>query len=121
MKIRELYLSPKFQNFQLARHILERERSYEPEVVECLRDAIPTIEDLRNVLFSAFLYANQQLFDRWCKALESGVLRGTYQTTPQPIESSITAWHEAHFRLQPSTLYIISRFRYKPFCFSLIL
>ena len=51
-------------------------------MVECLRDAIPTIEELRNVLFSAHLYENQQLFDRWCKALESGVLRGTYQTTP---------------------------------------
>ena len=119
MKIRELYLSPKFPNYQLAHHILDKEMSTrdEPAVVECLRDAIPTIEALRHVLFSDQLYQNQQFFDRWCKALESGVLRGTYQTTPQPIESSLTAWHEAHFRLVPFSLYIISRLHNKALLF----
>ncbi len=58
MKIRDLYLSPKVPNYQLAHHILDKERSgrYEPEVVECLRHAIPTIEALRHVLFSDQLY-----------------------------------------------------------------
>ena len=123
MKVRDLYLSTKHPNYQLARFILDKEQSdrNEPEVVESLRDTIPTIAALRDLLFSDQLYENQELFDRWCRALESGVLRGTFKSTPQPIESSITAWHEAHFRLQPSTIYIISRFRYKPFCFPLIL
>jgi hypothetical protein len=59
---------------------------------------IPTIAELRRKLFSDNLYKNEILFNRWCMALESGTLRGTFKTTPQPIESSITPWHEAHFR-----------------------
>jgi hypothetical protein len=120
MKLRDLYLSAKYPNFQLARFILDKDRSDndEPEVVDSLRDTIPTIEALQLLLFSDKLYENQLFFDIWCRALESGVLHGTFKTTPQPIESSITAWHEAHFRLLPSTFYIIPRFRYKPFCYS---
>jgi hypothetical protein len=119
MKVRDLYLSTKHPNYQLARFILDKEHSDrdEPEVVESLRDTIPTIAALRDLLFSDQLYENQELFDRWCRALESGVLRGTFKSTPQPIESSITAWHEAHFRFVPNTLYIFTRFRYKPFCY----
>jgi hypothetical protein len=114
MKVRDLYLSTKHPSYQLARFVLDKDRSDkdEPEVVESLRDTIPTIEALQLLLFSDSMYKNQLLFDRWCAALESGVLRGTYQATPQPIESSITAWHEAHFRLLPSTLYIIPHFHY---------
>ncbi len=115
MKVRDLYLSTKHPSYQLARFVLDKDRSAkdEPEVVESLRDTIPTIEALQLLLFSDSMYENQLLFDRWCAALESGVLRGTYQATPQPIEFSITAWHEAHFRLLPSTLYIIPQFHYK--------
>jgi len=100
MKVRDLYLSTKHPNYQLARFVLDKESSTtdEPEVVEILRATIPTIAELRRKLFSDNLYKNQILFNRWCMALESGVLRGTFKTTPQPIESSITTWHEAHFR-----------------------
>ena len=100
MKVRDLYLSTEHPNYQLARFVLDKESSTtdEPEVVEILRDTIPTIAELRRKLFSDNLYNNEILFNRWCMALESGSLRGTFKTTPQPIESSITPWHEAHFR-----------------------
>jgi hypothetical protein len=66
MKIRDLYLSTKYPNFQLARFVLDKDRSAnnEPEVVESLRDTIPTIEALQLLLFSDTLYKNQLFFDR---------------------------------------------------------
>jgi hypothetical protein len=48
MKVRDLYLSTKHPNYQLARFVLDKESSTtdEPEVVEILRDTIPTIAEL---------------------------------------------------------------------------
>ena len=66
MKVRDLYLSTKHQSYQLARFVLDKDRSAndEPEVVESLRDTIPTIEALQLLLFSDNMYKNQLLFDR---------------------------------------------------------
>ena len=102
-KIRELFLSAKYPTVQLARNVLERESfgGEEPHVVESLRNTIPDIQSLQALLFSDRMYLNQQMFDKWCCAFESGVLRGTRRCSPQPIEMTISVWHEAHFRFAP--------------------
>ncbi len=61
-----------------------------PEVVECLRENLPNVESLQEILFSDFMYQNEVLYDKFCKAFESGVLRGTSQSRPQPLESTIS-------------------------------
>ena len=99
-KIRELFLSNRYPSIQLARYVLDKDalNGEAPEVVDSLRETIPTMASLQNLLFSDHMFQHQLLYDKWCKALESGVLRGTNQTTPQPIECTISPWHEAHFR-----------------------
>jgi hypothetical protein len=105
-KIRELFLSPKYPTVQLARNILERDsfgqEVTEPQVVESLRDTIPDTQSLQALLFSDRMYVDPQMFDKWCCAFESGVLRGTRRCPPQPLEMTLSVWHEAHFRLAPS-------------------
>ncbi len=102
-KIRDLFLSAKYPTVQLARNVLERESfgGEEPHVVESLRNTIPDIQSLQALLFSDRMYLNEQMFDKWCCAFESGVLRGTRRCSPQPIEMTISVWHEAHFRFAP--------------------
>ena len=102
-KIRELFLSAKYPTVQLARNILEKESfgGEEPQVVESLRNTIPDIQSLQALLFSDRMYLNEQMFDKWCCAFESGVLRGTRRSSPKPIEMTISVWHEAHFRFAP--------------------
>ncbi len=69
-----------------------------PEVVESLRDNLPNVQSLQDILFSDVMYQNEVLYDKFCKAFESGVLRGTSQSSPQPLETTISTWHEGHFR-----------------------
>jgi hypothetical protein len=70
----------------------------EPEMVDILRDSLPNVQSLQDILFSDVMYQNEILYDKFCKAFESGVLRGTSQSSPQPLEYTISTWHEAHFR-----------------------
>ena len=101
--MRELFVSARYPTYQLARYVLEREalNGEAPELVESLRDSLQNVESLQELLFSDHMYLNQQVYDKFCKAMESGVLRGTFQTRPQPLEASVSPWHEAHFRLAP--------------------
>ena len=71
-------------------------------MVESLRDTIPDTQSLQALLFSDRMYVDPQMFDKWCCAFESGVLRGTRRCPPQPLEMTLSVWHEAHFRLAPS-------------------
>ncbi len=101
-KVRELFLSEKFPKFQLARFIIDKDDdgSQEPDVVDSIRETIPNVTALHKLLMSDKMYGNMEVYDRWCRAMESGVLRGTYKknNTPQRLEDSISPWHEAHFR-----------------------
>jgi len=105
-KVRELFLSDKFPKFQLARFIIDKddEGSQEPDVVDSIRETIPDVTALHELLMSDNMYGNMEVYDRWCRAMESGVLRGTYKKNnmPQRLEDSISPWHEAHFRLPTS-------------------
>ena len=115
--MRELFVSARYPTYQLARYVLEREaiNGETPELVESLRDSVQNVEALQELLFSNHMYQNQQVYDKFCKAMESGVLRGTFQTRPQPLESSISPWHEAHFRFVPFFYYSSALFYDKPF------
>jgi hypothetical protein len=102
-KVRELFLSNKYPSVQLARCFIEKDSLNDeaPEIVDSLRETIPTLPSMQALLFSDHMYQHQLFYEKWCKAFESGVLRGTNQTTPQPIEYTLSPWHEAHFRLPP--------------------
>ena len=73
-------------------------------MVDSIRETTPTVQALHELLMSDKMYGNMEVYDRWCRAMESGVLRGTYKknNTPQRLEDSISPWHEAHFRLATS-------------------
>ncbi len=107
-KVRELFLSPKFPNYELARFVIEKDDNggAEPDVTDAIRDNIPNITALHELLMSDKMYQNKEVYDRWCRAMESGVLRGTYKkkNTPQRLEEMFSPWHEAHFRFATCNL-----------------
>jgi hypothetical protein len=61
-------------------------------VVDGIRDTLPNVTTLHELLMSDKMYQNMQVYDRWCRAMESGVLRGTYKktNTPQRLKDSIS-------------------------------
>ena len=122
-KVRELFLSDKYPKFQLARFIIDKddEGSQEPDVVDNIRESIPDVTALHELLMSDKMYGNMEVYDRWCRAMESGVLRGTYKknNTPQRLEDSISPWHEAHFRLPTSFSITPLNFKNFSFCHNL--
>jgi hypothetical protein len=107
-KVRELFLSPKFPNYELARFVIEKDDNggAEPDVIDAIRDNIPNITTLHDLLMSDKMYQNKEVYDRWCRAMESGVIRGTYKktNTPQRLEDMLSPWHEAHFRFATCNL-----------------
>jgi hypothetical protein len=62
---------------------------------------VENVQELRNAIASASMYAHPALFDLFCAGLETGRLRSTKKIMDMaPIEQLITVAHEAHFRLE---------------------
>ncbi len=60
-----------------------------------------SVQELRNAIASASMYAHPALFDLFCAGLESGRFKSTKKLMDMvPIEEVITVAHEAHFRLE---------------------
>ena len=71
-----------------------------PELAPDLQNTIADVSALRKVFFSNKMYLNSALYSKWASGLESGKIRGTKVRGPAPVQSLITAAHEAHIRLE---------------------
>ena len=65
-KVRKLFLSGKYPKFQLARYIIDKDDdgSQEPDVVDSIRETIPNINALHELLMSDKMYGNMEVYDR---------------------------------------------------------
>ena len=64
------------------------------------REDIHSVEDVRDLLMSPFMYQNEDMYDLFCTGLESGQFKNTSQQGMTTISDLITPSHEAHFRME---------------------
>ncbi len=68
-----------------------------PRVID---SGITTVVQLRELIKSPAMYTNAAVFDLFCSALESGILKMARQRSITPLHKLITIAHEAHVRLE---------------------
>lgn len=112
--LRTLFVTNKPSEFQMAKNVVMADM--DDGIMAChanLLEEFPDVEDLRKCLLADTFRTKPNLYDLFCRGIESGKLRGTKARAPCPLSEMLTISHEANFRLELALTLSIQGYRHR--------